>query len=352
MLSSTVDEGAGRRAQSLGWLGWLAPVLVVACQVQASQMEHVAEVQSLDRAARAMDAAADRWGESRRCVTCHTNGLALLAQAEGPSEPEAVERNRAFARSYLSRYLVEGQEPRGQQGSVTGLVATSAFLALSDARGAEEIGAMTRLGLDYAWSALDDSGTWEGWLQCNWPPYEADTAFGTTLMLVALGELRERFGLGALSASDLEGATALQGWLRAHAPVSPHDEAMRIWAGTFWGGVEEAGRLQRWRADLGERQRVDGGWSMASLGAGTWVHDGGLPLEEESGAYATAFSLFILLETGADPGDERIRRGRAWLRRRQGADGMWTDRSPRRDGLHYIGRAATAFAILALADDQ
>lgn len=322
---------------------------------------------AVERAVAVMDLRAEQWGRERKCVTCHTNGLALIAQPVAGSGRGEIEQTRQFAAAYLTGYTSGDRKPAGQHGSVTGLVATTAFLAMADARlpqtpgggrqaGPGEAGApsrgvapATREGLDHAWSTLGESGTWEGWLRCNWPPFEADLAFAPTLMLVALGEVEERFGAGELSPRDREGAAALQGWLRTHPPEGLHDRAMRVWAGKHFGGVAEAADLVAWRKELQEAQLEDGGWPMGALAAKSWRHDAGRPQATASGAYATAFSLYVLLVTGARAEDERVQRGRRWLREHQLPDGAWHDSSPRRDGRHYIGRAATAFAAMVLA---
>lgn len=324
---------------------------------------------AVERAVAVMDLRAEQWGRERKCVTCHTNGLALIAQPVAGSGRDEIEQTRQFAAAYLTGYTSGDRKPAGQHGSVTGLVATTAFLAMADARlpqtpggdrqaGSGEAGApsrgvapATREGLDHAWSTLGESGTWDGWLRCNWPPFEADLAFAPTLMLVALGEVEERFGAGELSPRDREGAAALQGWLRAHPPEGLHDRAMRVWAGGHFEGVAETADLGTWRQEIWEAQREDGGWPMGALAAESWRHDSGLAQAEQSGAYATAFSLYVLLMTGAQADDERVIRGKAWLRERQRPDGSWQDRSPRRDGRHFIGRAATAFAVMVLAMD-
>lgn len=324
---------------------------------------------AVERAVAVMDLRAEQWGRERKCVTCHTNGLALIAQPVAGSGRDEIEQTRQFAAAYLTGYTSGDRKPAGQHGSVTGLVATTAFLAMADARlpqtpggdrraGSGEAGApsrgvapATREGLDHAWSTLGESGTWDGWLRCNWPPFEADLAFAPTLMLVALGEVEARFGPEALTPRDRQGAAALQGWLRANPPQGLHDRAMRVWAGVHFEGVGEAADLEAWRQELRDAQREDGGWPMGALAADSWRHDSGRAQAEQSGAYATAFSLYVLLMTGAQADDEWVIRGKAWLREHQRPEGSWQDRSPRRDGRHFIGRAATAFAVMVLAMD-
>ena len=356
------------------FLGWstlavtTALLLASAGETDGPTVDQAADP-AVERAVAVMDLRAEQWGRERRCVTCHTNGLALIAQPVAGSGRDEVERTRQFAVAYLTGYTRGDRKPAGQHGSVTGLVATTAFLAMADARlpqtpggdrqaGSGEavapsrgVAAATREGLDHAWSTLGESGTWDGWLRCNWPPFEADLAFAPTLMLVALGEVEERFGAGELSPRDREGAAALQGWLRAHPPEGLHDRAMRVWAGVHFEGVGEAADLEAWRQELRDAQREDGGWPMGALAADSWRHDSGRVQAEQSGAYATAFSLYVLLMAGAQADDGRVVRGKAWLREHQRPEGSWEDRSPRRDGRHFIGRAATAFAVMVLAMD-
>lgn len=330
-------------------LGLLA-ALPATAQEARSEEEEFARNFSFRLGAKQLDEKALEWSEVRECVACHTNGLALIAQPVVSRSSRAVADVRRFAGDYLDGYLAEGNAPDGQHGSLTGLVATTAFLAMSDSRRGRRLEPETRRGLDHAWSVLDESGTWEGWLQCNWPPFEADTEFAPALMLVALGELRDAFGEEALTDADRTGAASLQAWLSSHPPAGLHDRAMRVWAGAAWAGVAPAEQLSTWREELASAQGEDGGWSMGALAAPTWKHDGGQPQSVKSGAYATGFSLYVLQQTGADRKAEGIERGLEWLRDNQRASGLWFESSPRRDRKHYISHAATAFALLALAD--
>jgi len=90
---------------------------------------------------------------------------------------------------------------------------------------------------------------------------------------------------------------------------------------------------------------------MASLAGPAWRRDGGEPQTTTSEAYPTAFTVHVLLMTGTDRTDEVVEAGLAWLRANQREGGDWYTRSPRRDGKHYISRAATAFALMALAEE-
>ena len=303
---------------------------------------------SFERGVAYLERVAREWGESRDCVSCHTNGWALAAQPTIAGDSEELEAGRVFAREYLTRFLDGDEQPHGQHGSVEGMVATAAFLAMSDARTQVRAQPVTLRALDHAWELLGKDGTWEDWLQCNWPPYESDLRFGPTLMLVALGELREAGGLRAV---DRRAARRLADGLRAEPALSLHDGVMRLWAGAFWPRVATTSARSAWRVRLIESVESDGGWSMASLAGPAWKRDGGEPQSVASEAYPTAFAAYVLLQTGSAPEDPPVQEALRWLRAHQGSDGSWTTRSPRRDGKHYIGRAATALALMALAAD-
>ena len=310
--------------------------------------EPLIEEFSRSLAVQAMDKRALDWAEERECVTCHTNGLALIAQPLVSPASEGTAQNREFAQKYLQSYLKDGEAASGQHGSMTGLVATTAFLALSDARLDQGVHVATRLGLQHAWETLDKSGTWESWLQCNWPPFEVDMEFAPTLMLVALGELREAYGQKQLTADDRAGARKLEKWLRKHPPTGLHGKAMRLWAGRYWKNLAPRSELRSWRKELLEAQAEDGGWSMASLAAPDWQRDGGEAQTSTSEPYPTAFCAYVLLETGASSEDAALVRSAEWLKKHQRKSGIWFNRSPRRDRKHYLSHAATAFSLMLL----
>lgn len=289
------------------------------------------------------------WREQRNCISCHTTGWGLAAQPIiDPRSAEVVD-GRAFAQQYLTKFIDGDEKPRSQYGSVEGMVATAAFLAMSDARSGQKIHPATRTGLDHAWHLLDESGTWEAWLQCNWPPFESDAEFGPTLMLVALGEIKET---NTLKPQDREAAGRLSNYLTNNPPQSLHGKAMRLWAGNFWPDLLRKKDKTLWRRELLEAQAADGGWSMASLSGPNWKRDEGEGQTTTSEAYATAFATYVLLKTGLASQTSITDQGLLWLKKHQLKTGDWYTRSPRRDRKHYISRAATAFALMALAENN
>jgi len=311
--------------------------------------ESRSEGYSFDAGVEFLAEASKSWRDERECVTCHTNGWGLAAQPVVAPSSDEVAEGRAFAQGYLLGFIKGESKPSGQYGSGEGMVSTAAFLALSDARTGDEVHEATRQGLDHAWELLDESGTWESWLQCSWPPFESDAEYGPTLMLVALGELKDA---AKITAADRRSAQRMIGYLKENEPVSLHAKAMRLWAASHWPKAAPSKDRRAWQKELLAARGEDGGWSMASLSGPAWKRDGGEAQTTTSEAYPTAFSVYVLLETGTKRSDEVITAGLRWLREHQREGGDWYTRSPRRDGKDYISRAATAFALMALAEKE
>ena len=289
--------------------------------------------------------AALQWQDDHDCVTCHTNGLFLVAGASQKGLAGAYQQSRAFALAYLDRYLKEGRTPRGQHGAIEGIVATSAFLAIGEGRGSGTVSIPTRDALRHAITRMSEDGHYPAWLRCDWPPYEVDHHFGVTLMLVALGTTPDSF---KDEPEIAQGMARLQGWLNRHPPRHAHHMGMCLWADSTGGIDLPTEQRKQYIQQCLDLQQEDGGWSVHEIGG--WQRPDGTPQLTESEAYATAFMVFVLLESGLDPQTEAIQRGRNWLRNAQRESGRWYSRSPRRDNLHYLSNAATNFSIMALAD--
>ena len=310
--------------------------------------EPLIEQFSLQRAVSFADAAALQWEEQRDCVTCHTNGLYLVAAARVAPTSTKNRRAREFALGYLNRYVVEKKQPSGQRGAVEGLVATTCFLTISDMSTDGKLATDTRRALDHMWSLQDEDGGWSAWLQCGWPPFESDDHFGVTLAAVTAGILPQSYRESAAAAAGIQ---RLRGWLRDHPPQNLHHKGMMLWAasgldGVLDGVVDDETR-QKWSRELFAAQRPDGGWRLVDVGAGKWKRPEDVAEKLLSDAYATAFSIFVLRQAEIPVDHPQLQRGLEWLRQSQRESGRWFVRSPKRDGKHYISHAATMVAILA-----
>ena len=312
--------------------------------------EPLAQAYSYRQAVRFADNAAMDWQHSRGCVTCHTNGMYLIARPAAGVDSPAYRDARSFTNDYLKRYIVDHQEPRNQRGSIEGIVATTAFKAISDIKTTGDLGDITKTALDYIWTIQDDSGAWERWLKCHWGPYEVDDHFGVTLVALAMGIAADDDYTRTPNA--ITGVKKLRSYLETHPPNSLHQTGMTLWASSYLSGLADRATKQRWREAIFAAQKQEGGWVLIELGNDDWQREDQKPQSRECDGYATAFAAHVLIESGVPREDARIAKSLQWLKEHQRRSGRWFTRSPRRDGQHFITHAATNLAILVLASEE
>ena len=252
--------------------------------------EPLIEKFSYARAVAFADRIAPAWSTPRDCVTCHTNGLHMLSRAwVGGADLTSLDRTRKFTRSYLKRFVEEGETPKGRKGKVEGLVAAAGFLAISEMKTDARLSKTAEKALTHAFSIQHEDGHWPGWLKCGWPPFEVDDHFGTALIAIATSQAPRKF---RQRPPISKGMARLRSYLRAHAPANPHQRGMMLWAARSASDLVSRKQRSRWIGEFRKLQRADGGWSMAEMGGGLWKRADGSKLEDASDAYATAFSVF------------------------------------------------------------
>ena len=306
---------------------------------------------SYQAAAIAADHAAMNWQESHSCITCHTNGFYLIGRAPTGRRAPAYLETRKFARGFLAPHVDPDTEnpPRRTPGAES-MVATTAFLAISDIQIDGKLAKITRQALDYIWDKQAPSGAWEKWTKCNWGPYESDDHFGVSLVALAMGIAVKDDYLKSPAAQ--EGDRRLKKYLGANPPESLHQKGMLLWAAGHRDDLSDSKTLRRWQEELLAAQKKNGGWVLPELGDQHWKRSDGKEQSKETDAYATAFALHVLAESGVPHDDPRLARARKWLRSQQRASGRWYTRSPHKDNKHYISNAATSFALLALEPQE
>ncbi len=108
-------------------------------------------------------------------------------------------------------------------------------------------------------------------------------------------------------------------------------------------------------AELRAKQKQDGGWNLASLGA--WTRSDGTEQDTESDGLATALIALALKENSQHDKKalEARQSGLAWLRGHQDEkEGCWhayslnKKRDPNSDVGRFMSDAATGYAVLAL----
>lgn len=297
---------------------------------------------SLDKAVSFLDTAAVSWTKERGCFSCHTNYAYLYARpAVSAQAPAHAEVRQALEDMVMQRW--PKLKPRWDAEVVT----SAAALAYNDAATTGKLHPVTRTALDRMWTVQQADGGWR-WLKCEWPPMELDDHYGATLAAVAVGVAPEGY---AKTPEAQKGMVKLRRYFKDNPPLNVHHRAMLLWAASYTPDLIPEKRRQAYAKELLALQHGDGGWSAASLGQ--YVRDDGKTQEPDvSDGYGTGFVVFVLRRAGLPSDHPAVQRGQAWLRAHQRESGRWFARSLYRDNKHYLTHAATAFAVMALAEEK
>jgi squalene-hopene/tetraprenyl-beta-curcumene cyclase len=309
----------------------------------ASQHEPLAPVASLRQAAHFLDQTALDWTNKHRCGTCHTNYPYLLARG-ALKEPESAASVavRLFFEDRVAHWDDENKASKPRWD--TEVVATAWALALNDALTTDTLHPLTRKALDRMWTLQKPNGGFD-WLKCNWPPLEHDDYYGALVAALGAGYAPGNYKDTPAAKS---GVAKFRSFFEANPPPDLHHATVLLWASTRLSGLAASQFRSETIAKLRKLQRGDGGWNLPSLGS--WERRDGSSNDPQapSDGYATGLIVFVLRETGMPADDAAIRRGIGWLLANQRASGRWFTRSLNNDNEHYIARAGTAFAVLAL----
>jgi squalene-hopene/tetraprenyl-beta-curcumene cyclase len=135
------------------------------------------------------------------------------------------------------------------------------------------------------------------------------------------------------------------------------NRAMVLWASSKLPGVLTPTQRQAIIEAAIAKQHEDGGWSMSDLGP--WKRSDSTPLETSSDGYATGLVTLALQNGGLGRADVHVSRALTWLSQHQdSAKGMWSasslnkKRDPETDPGKFMNDAATAYAVLALVENQ
>jgi hypothetical protein len=300
----------------------------------------------------------DLLGQSARkwpagCASCHHHVLQIVtadaARSRGftvdetflRSQHAAIERELARSRDAMVDAALSATVPAPRVGPNPDMIFGYALfgLAQTGAPASDATGAALR----YLLRRQHADGHWESHEKRR-PPFEASdftaTALASRVIPVYAAHDRRGDRGRALNAA----AT----WLSAATPADTEDRAFRL-LGLHWSGarreqIDQAGR------DLLRSQQSDGGWTQNS-GA--------------SDAYATGESLVALRTARViHATSAEFRKGTAFLRTTQHADGAWYVRSRATPVQKYfdtgfpygtdqfISYTATCFATLALLGDD
>jgi squalene-hopene/tetraprenyl-beta-curcumene cyclase len=220
------------------------------------------------------------------------------------------------------------------------------------------LSATTRKALDQLWSQQKENGAW-AWLDFGLNPWEKDGAYyGASLAAVAVGMAGKDYRAGAGVKSKV---SALKKYLQSESAGQPlHHRTVALWASSWWPGLLSDQARKKLIEELLDTQEADGGWSLAKLGKkatarGDWKAHQVYPEGEGSDGYATGLAVLVLKRAGVAADTPKLQKGMVWLASRQ-KEGTWPTawlnkrRDPQSNAGKFMRDAATAFAVLALAE--
>jgi squalene-hopene/tetraprenyl-beta-curcumene cyclase len=305
--------------------------------------EPLAKTLSLAASARFLDSASVNWTQTRKCATCHTNVVYLMARPSLKDAPsEGMTLVRRFFEDRVAHWDDESKAARPRSDAE--VVVTAVSLAVNDAQTTGRLHPLTRRALDRMWTLQRAEGAWN-WDKCTWPPMEHDDYFGA--VFAALGVTMAPDGY-AQTEPATAGLDKLKRYLVNTPPPTPHHKAWLLWVSTRISGLMSADEQERTIKELLALQRPDGGWSLASLGDWKGFDKRENDKNAPSDGYGTGFVVYVLRQAGLPANDDAVRRGIHWLETNQRASGRWFTRSLNTDRYHFISHAGTAFAVMAL----
>jgi len=318
------------------------------------------------------------------CVSCHTAvpyalsrpALRKALAEESPSISEQRLLGNVRKRVRLWKDVGPFYNDQGDgayktaQSRGTEAVLNALILASSDTQNGQ-LSDDTRSAFDNMWALQqttgDEKGAWS-WLNFDLDPWEGKDSqyYGATLAAIGVGTAPGNYHSTPEIQNNLR---LLNEYLdREYATQPLVNRVVLLWASTKLPGLIGSERRESIIDEVLSKQQADGGWSLSSLArtwrgwnvrslARMWLRGDGTPYEVKSDGYATGLITFTLQQAGIPRDNVQVKQGVSWLLRHQNhAEGFWPGYSinKRRSPASNIGRfmsdAATAYAVLALAE--
>jgi squalene-hopene/tetraprenyl-beta-curcumene cyclase len=330
------------------------------------------------------------WAGSARdhgtfCISCHTAlpyalsrpALRASLAEQGPSinERKLIENVTKRVRLWKEigpYYSDQGYDHKTAESRGTESVLNALILASYDAQRGQ-LGEDTRAAFDNMWALQqttgDNRGAWL-WLQFDQEPWEANDSayYGAALAARAVGTAPGNY---ASSPGIQDNLARLRDYLnRESAAQSTLNRVFFLWASTKLPGLLTPEQRDAIIKEILKRQQADGGWRLASITwrwngwslrslANMWLREDGTPMEGKSDGVATSLMILALQEAGIPRDNAQLKHGLSWLISNQNAaEGFWPASSVNKrrhkssDTGRFMSDAATAFAVLALTEDQ
>ena len=320
------------------------------------------------------------------CVSCHTTLPYVLARpslrrvmqvnAATPQEVRLREEATRRVENYGAKQpLYDHTESKKAESRGTEAVLNALILVSADSTHRRRVlSAPTQQAFTQLWEAQRTDGSWD-WLDFGLEPFETvDGAYyGATLAALAIGTAPGK-------RSDAEakaGAAKLRRYLQVqYATQRLFNRAWLLLAATRWPDLLTKAQRATLITEIESRQREDGGWALATLGAWRWSKTTAAPhapgtldaaLLAKSDGYATGLIVYTLRQAGFPAKHPAVSKGLGWLRANQykvqigpSEWSAWRAHSLNFDREHggdkgepwrrmFMSDSATAFAVLALS---
>jgi len=299
------------------------------------------------------------------CISCHTSLPYLLARPalRAIGVPDAAVDHEISLLDPLKRLVRAWDSPpyypaRAPQSRGTQAILFALLLARQDRQaGRDKPSPDTESAFLHLWSEQarsgPNAGAWE-WLQFDLDPWETPEAayFGAALAAVAIGSAPGGYSARA----DIQNnVVLLLDFLRSNRDGRTlHGRLPLLWAAAGLPRVLPEPERTRLLDEIRACQNEDGGWSIVALGP--WKPRKEVALVSASDAYATAFTTFILQQSGFNHRAAEVARAVGWLKAHQDqASGAWKTeslnkiRKPDDPAKNFMTDAATAYAALVLS---
>ena len=319
------------------------------------------------------------------CISCHTALPYALSRPvlraslaeQGPSinERKLIENVTKRVRLWKEigpYYSDQGYDHKTAESRGTESVLNALILASYDAQSGQ-LSDDTRAAFDNMWAlqqtAGENRGSWL-WLQFDQEPWEANDSayYGAALAARAVGIAPGNY---ASTLGIQNNVARLRDYLnRESAAQSTLNRVFFLWASTKLPGLLVPEQRDAIVKEILRRQQADGGWRLASITwrwngwslrslENMWLREDGTPMEGKSDGVATSLMTLALQEAGISRDNAQLKRGISWLMRNQNAaEGFWPASSVNKrrhkssDTGRFMSDAATAFAVLALTENQ
>ncbi|CAN5799663.1 hypothetical protein BH11MYX3_BH11MYX3_29960 [soil metagenome] len=323
---------------------WVLLVAVGACcgPQQRRGVDEATTLATIQRALPLIQHSQEVWIGERECMSCHHQGLGMLALVVAREHGATIDEPRFTAQVTAMQDELDMNAEE--------LVATNAFFNGQFGGSYRSIALATAGAPRGRWSDLmahfvagkqAPDGRWPS--ELHRPPLEDRAISATAWSIRALQMFAPPNRAAEMKRRVARGVE----WLAHQAPKETEDAATQL-LGLRWGGSPRAVRAPLATALL-RTQRDDGGWAQ-------------LPTRK-SDSYATGQALVALHIAGELPTtDDAYQRGVAFLVRTQLADGSWHVRTRRKtNGLPYfetgyphgidqfISISGASWAVMALA---